>query len=109
VNKHLTKIGKELKSLVSLLKIPIFMAGIFIELAILLPYFITLIAQNRALGIIGLIVSQSPLIYYILKDFLRRTNLVMDERGETRDTTTIEKTLEEYVEMIEKQGCHVKH
>lgn len=103
MNKHLTKIGKELKSLVSLLKIPILMAGIFIELAILLPYFIVLIFRYGVWAVIGLIVSQSPLLYYMLKGFLRRTNVVMDERGETRDTTKIDAQVDAYIRLLNEK------
>jgi hypothetical protein len=105
MNKHLKKIGKELKSLVSLLKIPILMASIFIELAIFLPYFITLIAQHSALGIIGLIASQSPIIYYMVREAVRKCNMLPRSEAWETPSQGAEQALEEYVAMLKKQRC----
>lgn len=94
---------RKLLEIVSTLKIPLMIACIFVELAVFLPYFITLIAQHKALGIIGLITSQSPIIYYMLKSFLRRSTLVIDERGETRDTTKIDEKVNAYVDSLNEK------
>ena len=98
-SKYYAKVG----SVLSTFKYPLLMACACIELAIFLPYFITLIAQSKALGITGLIASQSPIIYYMLKNFLRRQNLIIDERGETRDTTKIAEKVDAYIGLCEKE------
>jgi membrane protein implicated in regulation of membrane protease activity len=110
VNKHLKKIGNELKSVVSsileILKYPMLVATLFIQ--ILWIFACLCLATAYGYWAIGLMfIGLSPVVFVILKEARRRYNLLPP--SEVWETTSEQwsKSFAEYVEKVRRKSKRV--
>jgi hypothetical protein len=83
-----------------LLKLPLLMGLLGFDLGLLVPYWIVSVVKYGFLAVLGLVATQSPLIYLVVKDVYRKSRSKPSVDIYETTTERYEETLQDYISSI---------
>lgn len=93
-----------ISQVVEVLRFPVLLGLLGLDLCTVAPFFVFTIGMYGTYSVLGLIVTQSPIIYLTVQEIRRRdTMLPMSEAWETSREKWL-KALEEYTKLVKKKS-----
>jgi hypothetical protein len=86
-----------------LFKLPLLLGLLGFDLGLVLPYFVVSVGKYGFWALLGLVATQSPLIYFVVYDVYRKSK--SRPSIDLYETTTVryEEVLEDYVDSVKNQ------
>ena len=88
---------------IELLKLPVLLGLLGFDLGLVLPYFVVSVVNYGFLALLGLVATQSPLIYLVVYDVYRKSR--SKPSIDIYETTTVryEEVLQDYVSSVKSK------
>lgn len=88
---------------IELLKLPVLLGLLGFDLGLVLPYFVVSVVNYGFLALLGLVATQSPLIYLVVYDVYRKSK--SKPSVDIYETTTVryEEVLQDYVSSVKSK------
>lgn len=88
---------------IELLKLPVLLGLLGFDLGLVLPYFVVSVVNYGFLALLGLVATQSPLIYLVVYDVYRKSR--SKPSVDIYETTTVryEEVLQDYVSSVKSK------
>lgn len=88
---------------IELLKLPLLLGLLGFDLGLLIPYWIVSIVKYGFLAVLGLAITQSPLIYLVVADLYRKSKSKPSMDIYETTTERYEETLQDYISLIKNE------